>query len=73
VEHAQTLPHALELVALHAAVCLLVDLPEQRRERIALAQIAAAYPQTKLFVFAGALPFDAVRELVKAGVRGRRP
>ncbi|HLJ61578.1 MAG TPA: hypothetical protein VKZ50_17785 [bacterium] len=73
VEHAGSLPHALELVALNAAACLLVDLPEPRRERIALAQIAAAYPQTRVFVFAATLPFDAVRELVRAGVRDVLP
>ncbi|HLN13053.1 MAG TPA: hypothetical protein VK587_07680 [bacterium] len=68
VEHAESFPHAVELLALSAAACVLVDLPEDRRARAALAQAAAAYPHTKLFVLAGDLPFDAVRELVRAGV-----
>ena len=73
VERAGSLSHALELVALNASACLLVDLPDERRERIALAHVAAAYPQTRLFVFAAALPFEAVRELVRAGVRDVLP
>jgi len=73
VEPAGSLPHALELTALNAAACLLVDLPQERRERTALAQIAAAYPRTRVFVFAGALPFEAVRELLRAGVRDVLP
>ena len=68
VEHADSVPHAVELLALSAAACVLVDLPEDRRARGALAQATAAYPDTKLFVLAGELPFDAVRELVRAGV-----
>jgi len=73
VERAGSLPHALELTALNAAACLLVDLPDERRQRTALAQIAAAYPRTRVFVFAGALPFEAVRELLRAGVRDVLP
>ena len=68
VEHADSFPHAVELLALSAAACVLVDLPEDRRARAALAQVTAAYPHTKLFVLATDLPFDAVRELVRAGV-----
>lgn len=68
VEHADSFPHAVELLALSAAACVLVDLPEDRRARAALAQATAAYPHTKLFVLAADLPFDAVRELVRAGV-----
>jgi len=73
VEHADSLPHAVELLALSAAACLIVDLPQEPRARVALAQIAAAYPQTKLLVLADALPFDIARELVRAGVRDVLP
>jgi pilus assembly protein CpaE len=69
IEIADTLPHALELLALTAAECLIVDVPQDRQACGALARLAAAYPGTKIMVLAETLPFETARELVRIGVR----
>lgn len=73
VEHAESLAQAVELLALAAADCLVVDAPSDPRARATLGRLAAAYPATRILVLADALPFDAARELVRTGVRDVLP
>jgi pilus assembly protein CpaE len=73
VERAESLAHAVEILAFSAADCLIVDVPPDRHTRAVLGRISAAYPDTRILVLAQALPFDIARELVRLGVRDVLP
>ncbi len=73
LEHADSLPHAVELLAFTPADCLLVDVPPDRPARALLGRISAAYPETRILVLAHTLPFEIARELVRLGVRDVLP
>lgn len=58
-----------DLLALAAADCLVVDLPETASGRAALGRIVAAYPETHVVVIAASLAFDDVRDVLRLGIR----
>lgn len=73
VETADSLPQAVEMLALTATDCLIADVPLDRGERAVLGRIAAAYPETGILVLAHTLPFEITRDLVRLGVRDALP
>lgn len=73
LEHAESLSHAVELLAFTPADLLIVDVPPDRSARAVLGRISAAYPETKILVLVHTLPFEIARELVRLGVRDVLP
>lgn len=73
VEHADSLPHAVEMLSFSPADCLISDVPPDRQMRTLLGRISAAYPDTKILALAQTLPFEIARELVRLGVRDVLP
>ena len=68
VDCVERLAAALDLLALAAADCLVVELPPTPAERRVLGRIIAAYPDTHVIATATTLPFDDARDLLRLGV-----
>jgi pilus assembly protein CpaE len=73
VQLAADLTQAVELLAVTAADCLIVDAPADAHTRAALGRIAAAYPTMRVLVLAGTLSFEEARALVRIGIRDVLP
>ncbi len=58
----------LDLLALAAANCLVVDLPATGAERGVLGRIVAAYPDMHVVAITASLPFEDVRDVLRLGV-----
>ncbi len=73
VDGVHSLAQAIDLLALSAVTCLIVDAPSDRPTRAALGRIAAAYPATRILVLAQGLSFEEARALIRIGVRDVLP
>jgi pilus assembly protein CpaE len=68
VDCVEELNAILDLLALAAAHCLVVDLPATAAGRGVLGRIVAAYPDTHVIAIAASLRFDDARDLLRLGV-----
>jgi len=68
VDCVERLDAALDLLALAAVDCLVVDLPATAAERAVLGRIVAAYPDTHVIATVASLSFDDARDVLRLGV-----
>lgn len=68
VDCVERLDAVLDLLALAAADCLVVELPAAGAARAVLGRIVAAYPDTHVIATAASLPFEDARDVLRLGV-----